>query len=54
MESNHAAVDPLPASRLFRLWCWMWYGHANDGRGGRHCVRCGKFLFSWRDVADVN
>lgn len=31
------------SSRLFRLWCWLWFGHDHDpmGRTVLICKRCG-------------
>jgi hypothetical protein len=30
-------------TRLYRLWCWLWWGHDGvpEGRSVRICGRCG-------------
>lgn len=39
-------VKRKKTSRIFRFWCWLWYGH--DKRAGAQstevCERCGALI----------
>lgn len=34
------------SSRLYRFWCWLWYGHDREapGRSVEICDRCGSHI----------
>ena len=36
-------IERRKTSRIFRFWCWLWYGHdvVAGGRSVEICGRCG-------------
>ena len=45
-EQSKRVTDSLKretTTRLFRFWCWLWYGHDSDtiGCSMNYCSRCG-------------